>query len=372
MQKRKLLWVTRESSAVGNAFGYRTHNSYMKKYCEKYFEYSDDADIALHIVPADHFQPIKGKFNILFTMWEFMDVPLSYVKGLNKADMIIVPCKFCKDVFANVTRRPIYVCHEGVDAEKYPYKERQYFRGNTFRFLWVGAANPRKGYPIVLDAIKAFADFPKIEIYLKTTAEKFNRRKTITNIWHQRERLRANNGREFIQRALLRSRTERNGDGVYDKLIRHGKHNNVIFDTRILPLDELIDLYHSAHCFILPSFGEGWGLTLCEAMATGAPCVSVDYTGCAEFFDDKVGYALKHEIRSQELRNYDIVARGHCPDTRDLVMKMLYVIENYGEAIKKGKKAHDRITTKFTWEKAAYRLNDIIRCINIQDKRKAA
>jgi glycosyltransferase involved in cell wall biosynthesis len=142
----------------------------------------------------------------------------------------------------------------------------------------------------------------------------------------------------------------------------YGNNKNVIFDTRKLPYEEMKQLYYSAHLFCFPSLGEGWGLSLSEAMATGCPCVGVDYTGCGDFFDDSVGYTLKHGITKDVLQNYDnLIVEIRIPDTKDFIDKVIYVIKNYGEALKKAKKASDRIHSKFTWENAGKRLADLIR-----------
>jgi hypothetical protein len=85
---------------------------------KKYFELSEDARIALHIVPADQFQPKKNKINILFTMWEWLQVPISYIENLQRADLIIVPSRFCKDLFRKYTKVPIEVCYEGIEPSK--------------------------------------------------------------------------------------------------------------------------------------------------------------------------------------------------------------------------------------------------------------
>lgn len=357
--KFPIAWITQDNDLVGNAFGYRVHNSYMKKYSAKYFSFDYRSDIALHIVPADKFKYIPNKFNILFTMWEFLDIPKTYERALKEADMIVVPCSFCRDLFARYTTKPIYVCWEGVEAERFPFKERNFTQGGKFRFLWVGAPNPRKGYPIVLEATKVFEQIPNVEIYLKTTTHAVDRREILQRVFKNRSELRKSRP-DYISELLYRLRQEKIYDGVANSVKKFGKHENIIFDTRILSKEELVDLYHSAHCFILPSFGEGWGLTLSEAMATGAPCISVDYTGCKDFFSDSVGYTLKYAFAEQELKNYDLTTRSYVPDTQDFVNQMFKVIMDYGEAKRKGLRASELIRNKFTWERSAKRLYEII------------
>ncbi len=356
--KMKISWPTKSDSFIGNAFGYNYHNSMMRRHIQKHLELDDlgEARICLQITPADHFTPVQGKFNVLFTMWEFHDLPQSYIEGINRADLIIVPCSFCKKLFEKYTKVPVEVCWEGVDPEIYRYHERK--PTVPFRFLWVGAPNPRKGYQLILEAVKVVEKIKDIEIYIKTTVPKMNWFQTIRNAWKKRDEIFASGPRRMaFWRMLRRIPTPQ----LADKVQVFGKHKNIIFDTRKLPLEELLDLYKSAHCFVLPSFGEGWGLTLCEAMATGAPCVATKHTGTADFFDDKVGYVIDHDIRTQEMANYKLTTTGYAPDTQSMLDQMFTVLREYPRALKKGRAASRRILQDFTWDRSAQRLHEILR-----------
>jgi glycosyltransferase involved in cell wall biosynthesis len=45
----------------------------------------------------------------------------------------------------------------------------------------------------------------------------------------------------------------------------------------------MADLYQQSHVFVLPSKGEGWGLPLIEAAASGLPIITTMYSGQTEF-----------------------------------------------------------------------------------------
>jgi len=356
--KLKIHWVTQDnlSTAYANALGYSSHNAQMRKACAEYFDFDESAPIAITITPADMFKPVPGKFNVLFTMWECLDVPKSYLPGLNSADLIIVPCEFCREVFSPVTNKPIVVCHEGADPEVFRFKERSMpdqSKGERFRYLWLGAPNPRKGYFTVIELVKALEQFSNIEIYFKTTANKklafSDLCKVILMYFKKRE-----------WKKLKATATRYLNPRIEQALIVHGRHKNIIFDSRKLSQQELVDLYHSAHCFIAPHCGEGWGLTLTEAMATGCPSVASHSTGVLDFFDSEVGYPVKCATGPVDLQNYNIKARVFVPDTKDFFEKVLSVYQNYREALKRGRKASYRIRTEFTWKKSAKRLSRII------------
>lgn len=353
----KINWTTRKHNVPGNAMGYNHHNSMMMDYTDKYFTHDDGADIALHIVPADFFRPVRGKVNVLFTMFEFMDLPNSYLARLPLADVLVVPCGWCRDLFRKYFKGPIYVCHEGITPEDFPfYQRRRPIMNEKFRFLWVGAPNPRKGYPCVLEAIKVFENNPSVEIYMKTTTQEADRKKYIEKLWRTRRDLRSSNPKMFKE-MLSRSKNP----NVANQIKKYGKYDNIIWDSRKISFGELKDLYNSAHAFLLPTFGEGWGLTITEAMATGAPVIATPITGVSEYFDDSVGYSIKYQIKEMMLENYKLKTRGYVPNTLDMVNQMVRVITHYDEALKKGKRASSRIHSKFTWEQAARRLYEIIK-----------
>jgi glycosyltransferase involved in cell wall biosynthesis len=368
--KTKLFWATGESDQVGNAFGYRHHNTMMKKYSEQYFEYTLSAKIAMQIVPMDYFTKIPGKFNIAFSMWEFQDLPPAYIKNMYKADAFIVPSSFCRDLFMRYTDKPVYVCWEGIEPEKYPFHNRVdsynevVSKKRRFRFLWVGAPNVRKGYPIVLESTKLFQEIPNTEIYLKTTVPPISYKNMWRSIWRNRKDIfNWDRGkRESYLQAIGRMIQRIPRPQLNDRVFTYGKYKNVIMDTRRLSQQELTELYNSAHCFLLPTLGEGWGLTLCEAMATGCPSIASAVTGCADFFNDDVGYPIQTVQYEQDMtKEYKLKTKAHIPQAKDMCEKMIFVLQNYGKALAKGQKASALVHKKFTWQNSAKRLHEIIK-----------
>lgn len=309
----KITWAS-DYWAEGNAYGYSTHNSNMRKHVAQVpgVELCDDAPAVVTIASADKFEPVPGKVNFLFSMFEAEDLPPSYRRKLPLADHLIVPCQQNKRVFEKYTPLPVSVCTEGVDVQRFKFKRRK--RGLPFRVLWVGAPNPRKGYEEMIALADLIKGLPGIELYLKTT--------------------------------------------VTNKLERQG---NIIFDSRNLSLDELVSLYHSAHLFVLPSRGEGFGLTLAEAMATGAPCIATRYGGPEDFFSGAVGYPVNYRLKPVEMPSYDLRTAMAFADVEHLAGLVMHVLKNYNQAARKGAKAAMHIRARQTWPQAARRLVEIVR-----------
>jgi glycosyltransferase involved in cell wall biosynthesis len=354
-RKIPLHWTTKDRDAFGNGLGYAIHDRMMFKHSEPYFEYTDNAQIALHIVAGDVFKPLPGKFNVLFTMWEFLDLPNSYIRSLNLADAIIVPCRFCKDLFAKYTDKPIYVCQEGIVPEDYPYFDRNP-DGQTFRFMWCGAPNMRKGYPFVLKLMEHLGNTKGIEFYFKTTIPRID-----PKVLMESAMTHLNIDDKKVKEAMQRTADRVENGMKMDEITYLGDRKNIIFDTRKISIPEMRDLYNKANCFLLPTMGEGWGLTLCEAMATGCPSIAANITGVKEYFNEQVGLEIGTAIQEIDLsEQYGIKARSYIPNYQDLLGRCLQAMRFYPQFLKMGKKGSERIHSKFTWPRSASRLHDII------------
>ena len=92
---------------------------------------------------------------------------------------------------------------------------------------------------------------------------------------------------------------------MYDDILSEAIQNakDIIFTDYVDGL-ELVRLYNAAHCFVYPSFFEGFGIPPLEAMACGTPVAVSDATSLPEvvgdagiYFDpfdtDKMGEAIK-------------------------------------------------------------------------------
>jgi len=320
-------WAT-DYFGDGNAYGYSIHNRRAREAVrEAGLTLSDDADVAIHVCPAHRFAPIAGKRNILYTAWEAEDLPPRYVERMRRADAIVVTATFLLPVVRrHVPDVPVFLCHLGVDAAAFPFTRREHRPGRTFRFLWIGAPNARKGWELILQAWRVFAGDPRFELYIKTT------------VTGQRERI-----------------------------------DNVVFDSRNYTQRELADLYGSAHAFLFPSFGEGFGLTMAEAMATGLPVIYTPWSAMNDLADASCGYPLRYRMIPARVTNSGglltsassktagraegaVRTRLAHADAVSLVERMAEVVRDYPRAAAKGERAAARIRRRFTWMRTGRRL----------------
>jgi len=316
----KLHWARRiDVELVGNSYGYTIHNKSLHDAVAKLVDISDEARDSVIIASPDLYkQPVEGKTNWLFTMNEASTLPQFCVDNINKADYLFTPSKWCKNLLAKYfPSQRIHVVNHGV-SPLFEFKKRKFPVGKPFRFLWVGAPNPRKGWEEIIHVWDdVFKNVNSVELYVKTT-----------------------------------------GSGKIES------KKNLIFDSSNMSLHELIKLYQSSHCFLFPTRGEGFGLTLAEAMSTGMPCIATNYSGVTDFFDSSVGFPVRYKLGKTEqqfIGSFDKV-ETECafPDIDDLFRKMSFVIGNYRKALELGKKASIRIRNHFTWEKSAESLVEAI------------
>ena len=112
-----------------------------------------------------------------------------------------------------------------------------------------------------------------------------------------------------------------------------------------------------------PSMGEGWGMTLSEAMSTGMPCIATSMTGTADFFDKKVGYPIDYRFQKIEFRNYDFESNVCVAKPSHTFHQLNEVHLNYKQALNRGKKARKRLVENFSWEQSGRRLFEILKAL---------
>jgi len=292
------------------------------------------ADICVSLCPIHFFDLFRFKHNILFSMVEYDPVPKAWHPRIAKPELILTPSTHSQRVIQDATAVMVEVVPGGVDVDIYRSREREH--REPFTFLYVGANNVRKGTKYIAQAWK---------LWNETHPEHAKKSKLImkmTDPEHAKEveQISPNAYTDF--RVLPLTWDDAKRDGTY-------------------PLSAL---YGAAHAFLMPSMGEGFGLTLAEAMATGLPCIYTPVSGMTDLADESCAYPVEYDEHPLELRGLDndliesVTAAE--PRVESIVAQMEEIYSNYETAKEKGRIAAERMRSEFTWGHAAQKFLDVI------------
>jgi glycosyltransferase involved in cell wall biosynthesis len=214
--------------------------------------------ILRHAYPPD-FSPAPCPI-VFMQPWEFGSLPRLWRYGWSAvADKLLTYSSYCRDLFVqDGLEVPIEVLPLGVD-ETYFEEHEPLLEIEGTRLLFVGGSIARKGPDILLDAVdRVFADRDDVTLIFKD--HPFYQRDLSTRI------------------------------GMAKAQVHYLRH--------YLAPNQMPRLYRSGDIFVFPSRGEGWGLPLLEAMAAGLRCVSVNHSGCGDFFGPEEGLVIPSEVKT--------------------------------------------------------------------------
>ena len=290
---------------------------------------------------------------VAFTMWETSELPGPYVKSLESADAIIVPCQWNKDQYQKqLPNKDIYVVPLGINMSDFPTKKRTPPKGK-FRFLMYNAGNQRKGFPEYLDAFLAeFGPDENVEFVVKTLP------------------------------------------GWEDKFFRYGQYmnqqagRNIKLIASLMTRKEQLELLYGHDCFVFPSKGEGFSLPPIEASASGMPVILTKAHAHLSFETDDFYWVSTTEepanieplipkinLAHPERSSIDAVADKsldrqwrntgvwYKPDQASLQAQMRQVYENRTKACQRGLKASQYVHRTFTYENTVKELAKVLNII---------
>ena len=336
----KLTWTHHWSRhAKGNTLGYSSSNKAIyDALADQGVVFRDDADVAVTYGFGKLYKRIPGKKMVLYTMFESPVLPPEVHEPLRDADLIITPSRWCAEIFEKHTNKPIHVIPLGVDTSKFTFKKRDQRRNRPFRWLYVGAPNWRK-VTVLPELVPSFLSrSPNVEMYFKFTG----------------------GNKEGIQEMLDNPDVTEISEGLFHS-------GNIWVDNRLIPTDDLVNLYHWADGVILPTAGEGFGLTGLEAMSTGLAPILTAYSGVLEYADESVARLLKYSFGCMEGENPEggenISQWLGWPCRKDIIDKITEaMLEDPGVTEEMGRRAHLR-AKNFTWEATARDLVHAIRTV---------
>ena len=126
---------------------------------------------------------------------------------------------------------------------------------------------------------------------------------------------------------------------------------------RDLGPDELAGVYTACNCLVHPYRGEGFGLPIAEAMASGLPVIVTGYGAALDFCNEENAYLVPARIqrfRDKRIGDLETVDSPWLAEPDPAVLRSLLrtVVDHPGEAREKGRAASAYVRAHLTWDRA--------------------
>lgn len=204
------------------------------------------------LATAPMFWENGGDYKVGFTMMEVDKISERWVRACNSMDEIWVPTPLQADVFKNCgVTKPIYVVPLGIDTSRYmpTFLPAIYHGDHKFRFFSLSWWQLRKRWDLLSIAF----------------AEEFGLEKDVG--------------------LLMKTMTAQPEGEAIDQIhqwVGHRVDDQLALIEGAFPWWEIVMMLRSAHAFVLPTGGEGWGCPPVQALACGLPVIVTDCQGPGE------------------------------------------------------------------------------------------
>ena len=257
-----------------------------------------------------------------------------WAEELNRVEKIFVPSQATKNLFKwNGVSVPMEVINYGTNPEIYKPGDRK--GDNEFAFLsvnsWTGEVGDRKGTDLLIKAFDEEFKDENVKLILK-----------IGTFW-------------------------RGGIDYMSSIVNIlGKANpNIIFNDAYLPEKDLAQIYTDCDCFVAPTRGEAFGLTIINAMACGLPVIVTKdvNSGHMDFCKGRES-VLFIDAPERVQGDPHFFVKGNLlaePDLESLKKQMRYAYENRDKLKETALKESEDIRKNFSWDVTANKILEFLK-----------
>ena len=281
-----------------------------------------------HRWPPDVSRPSEGKL-VLIQPWEYGSILKSWVEPMRaNVDQIWAYTSYVRQVYigSGFDADMVKVVPLGVDVDRFnpqvPAMELP--TQKSFKFLFVGGTLQRKGIDLLLEAYRTtFSRVDDVCLVIKDMG---------TQTFYQGQTA---------------------GEQIAE-LQRDPQCGEIIYLTEDLPAEDLPGLYTACDCLVHPYRGEGFGLPVAEAMASGLAIVVTQGGACDDFCSEEHAFmvpAVRVPVRFSE----ETVGQAWMleADVGALSESMRLACANPQDARAMGARGAEHIAENFTWAHAA-------------------
>jgi len=306
----------------GSYFGYSYSYNEIAKHLSQY-RYKDELMQVDLNSPKSKIQMYYGspegrfyphQYKIQMTQWESTLVPPHW-KDYDY-DEWWTANQFGANAMINsgIPKEKVYVYEHGIDSAIWtPYLRGQ---NKQIKFLHIDSGSPRKRSDLVLQAfIKAFEGKDDYHLTLKYSGTREHdhihlNKKTCNTEWSK-------------------------------------KHVSHITD--VIPLEDLVKMYHNHDVLVYPSEGEGFGMIPLQALATGMPVISTSrWCSYDQYFKENI---IESKLGiSPVVENYKRFGKVVIADLDSTIYQMKKVSENIEQQSKFFYNQINDVVTEYAWQ----------------------
>jgi len=285
-----------------------------------------------HHWPPNLTAPEKGHW-VVIQPWEFGSLPRQWAEVFSsKVDEMWVPSNYVRQIYldAGIAPERVFVVPNGIDPQAFnasvkPYKLKT---KKKFKFLFVGGTIYRKGIDVLVNAYLAvFKNSDDVCLVIKDFGgDSFYKGQTI---------------KEKIQKI----KAEKNSPEIE-------------YIDKTLSEKEIAGLYTACDALVHPYRGEGFGLPILEAMASGLPVIVTNGGACLDFCNDENSLLIDAEKKYFSEKNIGSNETVDFPwlyePSLEHLKERLQFAASHPEKLKMlGKKGEEFSHSYFTWNHSA-------------------